>query len=336
MEADDAQPRGRSVVCDRFHDAAAICSPTSIQPTLWAGSALADAFGLFSRPQHTVIMEDDEWVMSLNKGIPSNRHYDYPGKGKFAIASRPEPEAETLLMEAWYPSTCKRFIASEDTIRRRVEFRAYFQRGAWRVLKTRLAGASWMFGKDLEHALAIHTQPQSTSSSNCRTCNVSRWTCSTVRPIALVDLSQQLDSLVPEDDSLSDHDRKAELQAFVDDWIAQQRHRALQTAIDGRGRIPSEAVYPTPVFNDAFKGLLSLPAGPVQLKHELRLAAEARVETLARVEPPAWWRWVMRAVLVCCAVALLVISWSVVVPAGATLRHATSTRGGKRNVFLPR
>ena len=264
------------------------------------GQRLLDALGLFSRPQHTVIMEDDEWVMSLNKGIAENRHYDYPGKGKFAIANFDLNQRFRKLTDGSIdPSTCKRFIASEDTMRRRVEFRAYFQvRRMASVLKTRLVGASWMFGMDLEHALAISCHPAAIDVLE-QLQNLQRESLDVLdRATELSStLSQQLDSLVPEDDSLSDHDRQVELQAFVDDWIAQQRHRTLQTAIDGRGRIPSEAVYPTPVFNDAFKGLLSLPAGPVQLKHELRLAAEARDETLARdSQPPAWWRWVMRAV----------------------------------------
>ena len=309
------------------------------------GQRLLDALGLFSRPQHTVIMEDDEWVMSLNKGIAENRHYDYPGKGKFAIANFDLNQRFRKMTDGSIdPSTCKRFIASEDTMRRRVEFRAYFEvRRMASVLKTRLVGASWMFGMDLEHALAISCHPAAIDVVK-QLQNLQRESLDVLdRATELSStLSQQLDSLVPEDDSLSDHDRKAELQAFVDDWIAQQRHRTLQTAIDGRGRIPSEAVYPTPVFNDAFKGLLSLPAGPVQLKHELRLAAEARDETLARgSQPPAWWRWVMRAVLVCCAVGLLVISWSVVyagwcnvAPAAGLGRCGLDSRGGKRNVLL--
>ncbi len=308
------------------------------------GAQLLNSLGLFSRPQHTLIREDNGWMMSLNKGIALNRHYDFPGKGKYVIANFDLNHFRTSTDGTPDPSTCQRLIASEDIVRRRVEFRAYFEvRRMASVLKTRLVGASCMVGMDLEHALAISCHPAAIDVLK-QLQNLQRESLDVLdRATDLSStLSQQLDSLVPEDDSLSDHDRKAELQAFVDDWIAQQRHRTLQTAIDGRGRIPSEAVYPTPVLNVAFKGLQSLPAGPLQLKHELRLAAEARDETLARdSQPPAWWRWVMLLGLFFCAVGLLVISWSVVyagwcnvAPAAGLGRCGLDSRGGKRNVLL--
>ena len=200
------------------------------------GAQLMNALGLFSRPQHTVIMEDDEWVMSLNKGIAENRHYDYPGKGKFAIANFDLNQRFRKLTDGSIdPSTCKRFIASEDTMRRRVEFRAYFQvRRMASVLKTRLVGASWVFGMDLEHALAISCHPAAIDVVK-QLQNLQRESLDVLdRATELSStLSQQLDSLVPEDDSLSDHERQAELHPEASQAAPHGRQHALPGAFPG-------------------------------------------------------------------------------------------------------